>query len=112
MWVVCDCVMVKDCPKPNIVFRDSKNPEQNGKRGCAQISAHPCKLATSNSDGHNFLVQTPICTFLDSTEGSLSLEFNRIKCSTKTWVEHWVRSRAVEEWSVLVSGTSVFGIGL
>ena len=28
------------------------------------------------------------------------------------WVEHWASSWTVEEWSVLVSGTSVFGIGL
>ena len=33
-----------------------KNLEQNGKRGCAQISAHPCKSAASTLDDHNFLV--------------------------------------------------------
>ena len=60
-----------------------QNPEQNGKRGCAQISAHPCESAVSTLDGHNFLVRTPIHAFLDSTESSLSLEFNKIKCLTK-----------------------------
>ena len=33
-----------------------QNPEHNGKRGYAQISAHLCKLAASTLDGHNFLV--------------------------------------------------------
>ena len=60
-----------------------KNPEQNGKRGCAQISAHPCESAASALDGHNFLVRTPICAFLDSTESLSSLEFNKIKYSAK-----------------------------
>ena len=58
-----------------------QNPEQNDKRGCAQISAHPCESAASTLDGHNFLVRTLICTFLDSTESSLSLEFNKMKLS-------------------------------
>ena len=89
-----------------------QNPEHNGKRGCAQISAHPCKLAASTSDDHNFLVQTPICAFLDSMESSLSLEFNKMKCSTKPWVKHWTGSWTVEEWSVLVSETFVFRTGL
>ena len=62
---------------------EQQNPEQNGKRGCAQISAHPCESAVSTLDGHNFLVRTPIHAFLDSTESSLSLEFNKIKCLTK-----------------------------
>ena len=60
-----------------------QNPEQNDKRGCAQISAHPCESAMSTLDNHNFLVQTPICGFLDSTESPLSLEFNKIKCSAQ-----------------------------
>ena len=72
-----------DCPKPNIMFRDKKNPEQNGKRGCAQISAHPYESAASTLDGHNFLVRTLIPTFLDSTESSSSLEFNKIKYLAK-----------------------------
>ena len=90
-----------------------QNPKQNGKRGCAQISAHPCKSAASTSDDHNFLIQTLIRSFLDSTESSLSLEFNKMKCSAKPWAEHWARSRTVEEWSFLVSrSTSVFRTGL
>ena len=119
MWFVCDCVIVKDrfhgvlglSEIEHCVLRQ-QNPEQNGKRGCAQISAHPCESAASTSDNHNFPVRTPIFKLLDSTESSLSMEFNRIKCSAKTWAEHWAVSRKVEEWSFLVSGTSVFGIGL
>ena len=56
-----------------------KNPEQNGKRGCAQIFAHSYESVTSALDSHNFLVRTPIRVFLDSTEILLSLEFNKIK---------------------------------
>ena len=54
----------------------------------AQISAHPCESAATTSDGHNFLIRTPIRVFLDSTESSLSLEFNKIKCSAKPWAEN------------------------
>ena len=50
--------------------------------------------------------------FLNSTKKSLSLEFNKIKCSAKPWAEHRAGSQIVEEWSVLVFGTSVFGTGL
>ena len=60
-----------------------QNPEQNGKWGCAQISAHPCELAVSTLDDHNFLVRTPIRVFLDSMEISLSLEFTKIKFLAK-----------------------------
>ena len=60
-----------------------QNPEQNDKQGCAQISAHPYESAVSTFDGHNFLVRTPIRAFLDSTERSSSLEFNKIKCLAK-----------------------------
>ena len=60
-----------------------QNPEQNGKRGCAQISSHPCESAASTLDDHNFLVRTPIRAFFDSTERSLSIEFNNIKFSAK-----------------------------
>ena len=95
VWFVFDCVMVKDrfhkvsgLSKTEHCVSGQQNSELNGIRGCAQISAHPCQLAASTSDDHNFPVQTPICTFLDSMESSLSLEFNRIKCSTKTWAEH------------------------
>ena len=60
-----------------------QNPEHNGKRGCAQISVHPCESVVSTLDGHNFLVRTPIRAFLDSTESSLSLKFNKIKLLAK-----------------------------
>ena len=94
MWFVCDCVMVKDrfhgvlgLFKTEHCVPRQQNPKQNGKRGCAQISTHPCESAASTSDDHNFPVQTLICTFLDSTESSLSLEFNRIKFSAKMWAK-------------------------
>ena len=90
VWFVCDCVMVKDrfhwalgLFETEHCVLGQQNPEQNGKRGCAQISAHPCESAASTLDGHNFLVQTPIRVFLDSTESSSSLTFNKIKLSTK-----------------------------
>ena len=90
VWFVCDCVMVKDrfhrvlgLSKIEHFVSGQKNPEQNGKRRCVQISAHPCESAVSTLDGHNFLVRTPIRAFLDSTEISLSLEFNKIKCLAK-----------------------------
>ena len=75
VWFVCDCVMVKDWFHGVLGLSETKhcvpgqqNPEHNGKRGCAQIFAHPRELATSTSDDHNFSVRTPICTFLDSTK--------------------------------------------
>ena len=74
-----------------------KNTEQNRKS------------TTSTSNNHEFLVRTPIRAFLDSTENSLSLKFYKMKCSTKKWVENWAGSRIVEEWFVVVFGTSVFG---
>ena len=90
VWFVCDCVMVKDqfygisgLSETEHYVLGWKNPEHNGKRGCAQISAHPCESAASNLNDHNFLVRTPIRSFLDSTESSLSLEFNKIKVSAK-----------------------------
>ena len=90
VWFVCDCVMVKDQFYGVLGLYETEhcvlvlqNPKQNGKRGCAQISAHPCESAASTLDDHNFLVRTPICAFLDSTESSLSLEFNKIKFSAK-----------------------------
>ena len=88
----------RDCPRLNSVFWDGKkNPEQNGKRGCAQISAHPCESAVSTLDGYNFLVRTPIHALLDSTESSLNIEFNKINLSAKMLAEHWAGSRIVEE---------------
>ena len=90
VWSVCDCVMLKDqfygvsgLSKTEHCVLGWQNPEQNGKRGCAQISAHPCESAASTLDGHNFLFRTPIRAFLDSTESSLSIEFNKIKFSAK-----------------------------
>ena len=81
VWFVCYCVMVKDqfyevsgLSETEHCVLVRQNPEQNGKRGCAQISAHPCESTASTLDGHNFLVRTLICAFLDSTESSLSLE--------------------------------------
>ena len=95
MWFVCDCVMVKErfhgvlgLSEIEHCVLGVQNPEQNGKRGCAQISAHPCEPAGSTLDGDNFLVRTLIFLFLDSKESSLSLEFNKIKCSAKMWAEH------------------------
>ena len=90
VWFVCDYVMVKDqfygvsgLSETEHCVLGWQNPEQNGKRGCAQISAHPCESAASTLDGHNFLVRTSISVFLDSTESSLSLEFNKRKLSAK-----------------------------
>ena len=86
VWFVCDCVMVKDrfhrilgLSKIEHCVSGQQNPEQNGKRGCAQISSHPCELVSSILDDNNFLVQTSIHVLLDSTEISSSLEFNKIK---------------------------------
>ena len=91
MWFVCDCVMVKDqfykvsgLSETEHCVLGRKNLEQNDKRGCAQISAHPCESAASTLDSHNFLVRTLIRAFLDSTEISLSIEFNKINFSAKT----------------------------
>ena len=90
VWFVCDSVMFKDqfygvlgLSEIGHCVLGWQNPEQNGKRRCAQISAHPCESAASTLDGHNFLVRTPILAFLDSTESSSSLEFNKIKFSAK-----------------------------
>ena len=80
VWFVCDCVMVKDwfhgvlgLSEIEHCVSGQQNLEHNGKRGCAQISAHPCELAVSTLDDHNFLVRAPIHAFLDSTESSSSL---------------------------------------
>ena len=90
VWFVCDCVMVKDqfhrvlgLFEIEHCVSGQQNPEQNDKLGCAKISAHPCELAVSPLDDHNFLVRTLIRVFFDSTESSLSLEFNKINFSTK-----------------------------
>ena len=90
VWFLCDCVMVKDLfhrvfglSKIEHYVLGQQNPEQNGKQGCAQISAQPCESAMSTLDDHNFPVRTPIRTFLDSTKSSSSLKFNKIKCLAK-----------------------------
>ena len=95
MWFDCDYVMVKDrfhgvlgLSKTEHCVPGQQNPKQNSKRGCAQIFAHPYESAASTLDDHNFPIRTPICTFLDSRENSLSLEFNRINFLAKTWAEH------------------------
>ena len=59
-----------------------QNPEQNGKRGCAQIFVNPCESAASTLDDHNFLIRTLIRAFLDSKESSLSLEFFKVLSQT------------------------------
>ena len=50
VWFVCDCVMVKDrfhgvlgLSKTEHCVLRQQNPEHNGKRGCVQISTHPCE---------------------------------------------------------------------
>ena len=70
VWFFCDCVMVKDrfhgvlgLSKIKHCVSGQQNPEQYGKRGCAQIFAHPCESAVSTLDGHNFLVRTSIRAF-------------------------------------------------
>ena len=90
VWFVCDCVMVKyqfhgilGLSETEHCVSGQQNPEHNGKRGCVQISAHPCESVASTLDDHNFLVRTPIRAFFDSTKSSSSLEFNKIKCSAK-----------------------------
>ena len=62
VWFVCDGVMVKDqfyavsgLSKTEHCVMGWQNLEQNGKWGCAQISAHPCESAASTLDDHNFL---------------------------------------------------------
>ena len=104
VWFVCDCVMVKDqfygvseLSEIEHCVLGWQNPEQNGKRGCAQISVHPCESAASILDGHNFLVRTPIWAFLDSTESLLTIEFNKKNLSSKMLAENWAGSRIVEE---------------
>ena len=86
MWFVCDCVMVKGwfhgvlgLSETEHCVPGQQNLEHNGKLWCLRISVHPCESAASTSDGHNFHVRTPICMFLESTESSFSLEFNKIK---------------------------------
>ena len=85
---------------------ETEKSQVEWQTGCSHISAHSCESTMSTSDNHNVLVRTPIRVFLDFTESLLSLKFYKMKCSAKPWSEHWVRSWTVEEWSVLVFGTS------
>ena len=95
VWFGCCYVTIKDRFHGVLGLSETEhcvpglqNSEQNGKRGCAHISAHLCESAASTSDDHNFPIRTPIHAFLDSTESSWSLEFNKMKCSAKPWAEH------------------------
>ena len=63
VWFVCDCVIIKyQFYGVSGLFETEhcvlgwQNSEQNGKRGCAQISAHPRESAASTLDDHNFFV--------------------------------------------------------
>ena len=94
------------------MFQDGKIPSRMANGGVPKFPPHPCELAASTSDDHNFLVRTSICTFLDSTKSSFSIEFYKMNFSAQTWAEHWDGSQTVKEWSVLVSGTSVLGTNL
>ena len=71
-----------------------------------------CESTSPTSDDYNFPVRTLIPVFLDSTESSLSLEFNKMKCLTKPCAEQWAGLRKVEKGSILVSETSDFGTRL
>ena len=95
VWFVYDCVMIKDrfhkvlgLSEIEHCVSGQQNPEQNGKRGCAQIFAHPSESVVSTLDDHNFPVRTTIHPFLDSTKISSSLEFIKINCSVKMKSEH------------------------
>ena len=81
---------VYDFPGPSRQRTASRKLANLGKmenRGIPEFSHHPCKLVVPTSDSHNFPVRTPICAFLDSTESSLCLEYNKIKFSAKPWAE-------------------------
>ena len=65
------------------MFWDGKIPSRMANVGVPKFPHTLCESAASTLDGHNFLVRTLICAFLDSTESSLSLEFNKIKFSAK-----------------------------
>ena len=67
VWFRCCCVTVKEwfhrvsgLSETEHYVPRRKNPERNGKWGCAQIFAHLCESATSTLNGHNFPVRTPI----------------------------------------------------
>ena len=62
-------------------------------RGMPEFQHYPCESAAPTSDDHNFPVRTPIQMFLDYTESSYGVEFNKMKCSAKTWAKKWAGSR-------------------
>ena len=76
-----------------------QNPEHNGKRGCAQISAHPCESVASTLDGHNFLAQK--CwlkiwlsngQFRNGPFWFLELLFSKPVCNRNAWGLHMARA--------------------
>ena len=72
-----------DCPKLNIVFQESKIPSKMANGGMSKFPHPLVNRSRQLLDDHNFLVQTLIRAFLDSTESSLSIEYNKIKFSAK-----------------------------
>ena len=94
------------------MFWDGKIPSRMENGGVLKfphtVANGSCQLCMTIT----FFFRTLINAFLDSTERFFSLDINKLKCSAKTWAKHWVASRTVEEWSVLVSGTSIFGTDL
>ena len=71
--------------RPSTASRNSANLGKMENEGMPEFPHHPYESAGLTSDDHNFPVQTPICLFFDSTESSLSLEFNKMKFSAKPW---------------------------
>ena len=57
-------------PRPSTASRNLANLGRMENGGVPEFSQHPCESAAPTSDGHNFLVRTPIEMFLDSTESS------------------------------------------
>ena len=78
----------QDCSKPNTVFRDSEIPSRKANGGVPKFPhtivnrQHQLRMTIT------FPFELRFCTFLNSTESLLSVEFNRMKCSAKTWAEH------------------------
>ena len=64
--------------------RNLANLNRMENEGMPEFSHHPCESAAPTSDDHNFLIRTPICVFLDSTERSLSLEFREDEVLSQT----------------------------
>ena len=77
---------------------------ENG--GIPEFLYHPYELAALTLDDHTFPSELRFtCSW--TLWKLLSLEFNKMKYSAKTWAEQWAGSRIVEEQSVLVFETSV-----